>query len=331
LVWWQELLIFGLSAGCAAGCFLLQKKWGQTLAAIPSPTKKQRRKKTYARVGMIVAAWVFLAHLSSLLFRAKEERATAGFSISIFPERVEILGIHVSETVLISWGILLAVFIFALVTRLTLLRHMRQEPKGLQAVLEICVEGIDKYIGEKTGNLGTAFGGYILSLALFLLASAFTELFHLHAPTADITQTLALSLITFAMINYYGFKVRGGVGRVRTILGFARPPIPENASFAVKLGLYLKAAMKPTLVVVPFRILSDLIVPVSLACRLFGNMFAGMVIMDLIYYALGRFAIGLPGLAGLFFNLFHPLIQGFIFITLTLSYIEESTAPDEAA
>jgi len=66
-------------------------------------------------------------------------------------------------------------------------------------------------------------------------------------------------------------------------------------------------------------------VPVSLACRLFGNMLGGMIVMDLLKTSLGGYAVGLTSLAGLYFNLFHPLIQTYIFIILTLTFINEAT------
>jgi F-type H+-transporting ATPase subunit a len=50
----------------------------------------------------------------------------------------------------------------------------------------------------------------------------------------------------------------------------------------------------------------------------------GLVVMDLLYSALGDYAVGIPSLAGLYFNVFHPLIQIFIFITLTLTFINEA-------
>jgi F-type H+-transporting ATPase subunit a len=46
--------------------------------------------------------------------------------------------------------------------------------------------------------------------------------------------------------------------------------------------------------------------------------------MDLLYSAMGNAAIGFPSLAGLYFNLFHPLIQTYIFITLSLTFIGEA-------
>ena len=66
-----------------------------------------------------------------------------------------------------------------------------------------------------------------------------------------------------------------------------------------------------------------------MACRLFGNMLAGFIIMELLYYSLGNFSAGPAAVLGLYFNMFHPLIQAFIFITLTLSFIGEAVETNE--
>lgn len=72
------------------------------------------------------------------------------------------------------------------------------------------------------------------------------------------------------------------------------------------------------------KILSDIAVPVSLACRLFGNMIGGMIVMELLKSVLGGYAAGIPAVAGLYFNLFHPLIQTYIFVILSLTFINEA-------
>jgi F-type H+-transporting ATPase subunit a len=81
-------------------------------------------------------------------------------------------------------------------------------------------------------------------------------------------------------------------------------------------------AMRP--IMIPMKIVSDIAIPISLACRLFGNMLGGMIVMELLKGALGGYASGIPGIAGLYFNLFHPLIQAYIFITLSLTFIDEA-------
>jgi len=221
-----------------------------------------------------------------------------GFAVELFPasKEIELLGrvFHVSATVFTTWGILAAVLALGLVFRLCLVPHFRENPKGLQRALEAAIESLDKYVGGKLHGMGEAFGAYIFSLALLLVASAFVELFGLRAPTSDFTMTLGLAAISLFLVNLYGFKRRGLRGRLK---GFKNP----------------------------FLLLSDFITPVSMACRLFGNMFGGMIIIDLLYLAMGKFAVALPSVVGLYFNVFHPLIQAFIFITLTLSSIAEAS------
>ncbi|MFR5889522.1 MAG: FoF1 ATP synthase subunit a [Lachnospiraceae bacterium] len=140
---------------------------------------------------------------------------------------------------------------------------------------------------------------YMMSLALFMILSAATELFGQRAPTSDLLVTLSMSLITFFLINYYGIKKK-------------------------KLSGRLVSLTKPTPLVTPFKIISDIATPVSLACRLFGNMLGGMIVMDLLKSSLGGYAVGIPAVAGLYFNLFHPLIQTYIFVILSLTFINEA-------
>jgi len=224
-----------------------------------------------------------------------------GFAVELFPEATEIAlpghALRISSTVLTTWGILAGILALALVFRFVCVPRLKENPRGLQRALEAAVESLDRYTGSKLHGTGEAFGAYIFSLALMLVASAFVELLGLRAPTSDFTMTLGLAAVSLFLVNLYGFKRRGFFGRLK---GFRNP----------------------------FLLLSDFISPISMACRLFGNMFGGMIIIDLLYYALGRAAVGIPSVAGLYFNLFHPLIQAFIFITLTLSYVEEATATE---
>jgi len=221
-----------------------------------------------------------------------------GFAVDLFPEPKEIalLGrvFPISTTVLTTWGILAVVLALALVFRLALVPRLKDNPRGLQRALEAAVDGLDSYVGSKLHGTGEAFGAYILSLALMLISSAFVELLGLRPPTSDFTMTLGLAALSLFLVNLYGFRRRGFLGRLK---GFRNP----------------------------FLLLSDFISPVSMACRLFGNMFGGMIIIDLLYFAMGKFAVALPSVVGIYFNVFHPLIQAFIFITLTLSNIAEAS------
>ena len=213
--------------------------------------------------------------------------------MDIWADRIDLGGFSLSMTVVYTWIIMAALILLALVLRLTVIRRMTQVPKGAQNVLEICVENLCKYTKSNVGDLGDNLPAYLFMIAMFMVGSAILELFGIRAPTSDITMTFSMALMTFVLINYYGLKVKGLGGRLKRYRN-------------------------------PMNIVSDLAVPVSLACRLFGNMLGGLIVMDLLYFAMGNYAVAVPSVVGLYFNVFHPLIQAFIFVTLTLTFIGEA-------
>lgn len=330
----QHYGVLLIGVGAAVVGFLLRRRAVRRLALIEAPTTKQKLPKNIFTLLGVFGTWLVAVMGISLIFRNEEKEPFAPPEIHPQPTGVlfgmkvpEALKALTSPTLQLIWGILAVLFVICLILRLTVLRHMKDNPKGVQMLLEMMIESLDKYIGGKLEGMSLSFGAYIFSLALLLVCCSAVELLGLHAPTADINMTLALSLITFFLINYYGFKRKGFFGRIKSYAGI-HTDLPPEAKLPQRLKANLRALRNPSTIAFPFRILSDLVVPLSLACRLFGNMFGGMVIIELLYWALGHRAVGIPSVAGLFFNVFHPLIQAFIFVTLTLSYIEESTAEE---
>ena len=215
------------------------------------------------------------------------------------PERVQVLGFSLSYTIIYTWIAMAVLIIGAIIIRLTVFKSPKDTPNGAQNVIELIVETVSNYTNAQAHGTGEFLCSYILSIGALLVMSAFLELFRLRPPTSDITMTFSLALMTFIFINVYGLKKKGFGGRIKSLAS-------------------------PTPLVFPFRVISDIAIPVSLACRLFGNMLGGMIVIDLLYMALGSNAVGIPSVLGLYFNVFHPLIQTFIFITLTLTFINEA-------
>jgi len=127
-------------------------------------------------------------------------------------------------------------------------------------------------------------------------------------PTADVNTTFALALSVFGMMIFYSIKVKGLGGWIHELF---------TAPFGKNILLW------------PFNLLFNAIEylskPVSLAMRLFGNMYGGELVFMLIA---GLFAGWLSFLPGVLFNtawgIFHILIillQAFIFMMLTIVYI----------
>ena len=257
--------------------------------------KRVERNKLIATVAIVIGGFLFTTRLLTIIFGSQSEP----LKFSLWPDRIQVFGFSLSYTIIFTWIAMATLIIAALVIRLTIFRNPKEKPSGAQNVIEFIVEAVGNYTNTKTHGTGEFLCSYILTIASLLIASAFLELFRLRPPTADITMTFSLAIMTFLFINIYGIRRKGVRGR-------------------------LKSLASPTPLVFPFRIISDLAIPVSLACRLFGNMLGGMIVIDLLYMALGNNAVGIPSVFGLYFNVFHPLIQTYIFVTLTLTFIDEA-------
>ena len=265
--------------------------------------KKKKRLKTLCFSGMLISVW-FALGVFITWFSGKHSAMHIEFSMFSDRTSIELFGLKLGETTIFTMIIVLIVTMLCLIFRLFVFPKFKDSPKGFQNVIELCVETVEKFCIDATGKkAGKSLAPYMFAIGIYLIISASFELFGLRAPTSDLVVTFSMGLITFVLLNFFGFKKLGIGGRFKAMGG---PMI----------------AMRP--VMIPLKIISDIAIPISLACRLFGNMLGGMIVMELLKGALGGYAAGIPGIAGLYFNLFHPLIQAYIFITLSLTFIDEA-------
>lgn len=208
--------------------------------------------------------------------------------------------------------------LFLLVFYIVVHRATADMPPGKwQNVIEITVEAIDRIVKEsfhRDHNLIaplalTIFSWVFLMNCMDLVpVDVIPRLFHIGGiecfkavPTADPMLTFALSICVFILIIFYNFKIKGVTGLSKEVL--SRP-----------FGWYLMP------INIIFRLIDELVKPVSLALRLFGNLFAGELIFILIALLpwWGQFTLGIV------WTLFHLLVitvQAFIFMMLTVVYI----------
>jgi F-type H+-transporting ATPase subunit a len=198
-------------------------------------------------------------------------------------------------------------------------------PTGAQNVLEVLIEFVDGLVGEAFGErrnpligpLGlTIFTWVFLMNAMDLVpvdllpkAAETLGIHHLKVvPTTDLSTTFALSLSVFALIIYYNVKVKGPLGYLKTFLfhPFGKWLIPMNMIMTA---------------------VEELAKPLSLALRLFGNMFTGELVFLLIAL-LPLWLMPLPGTAWAIFHILVITLQAFIFMVLTVMYL--SLAHEEA-
>ena len=187
----------------------------------------------------------------------------------------------------------------------------KEKPTGFLHIVEILVEAVNNLTVQTMGEHNKGFAPYMLSLGAFLVCANLSGLLGFVPPTSDYNVTLALALITFAMIHFFSVKTKG-------------------------IGGYLKQYTEPIAILTPINILGELANPISLSFRLFGNVLSGMLIMSLVYQGIGlisKFIIPLVAwpLHG-YFDVFSGMLQTFIFLMLSMTYINSDMAsPEEIA
>ncbi len=220
---------------------------------------------------------------------------------SIEPEMMEISlfgGFEISETLFSAVLASLIIIISAAIIRIFFIPKFKTNPGRFQLILEMSVDAIYSYTSSKVGKWASrTLSPYMFTVALIIVVNGVFELFGIRAAMTDINFTLALSLITFTLIQVYSIKKKGILKR-------------------------LKAFTEPSVILTPINLATSLAVPVSLSCRMFGNILGGMIVMELLYsVAFLKWAV--PGILAIYFTVFHTLMQAFIFITLSLAFINE--------
>lgn len=193
-------------------------------------------------------------------------------------------------------------------------------PGKLQMVLEFLLSYAKGLVRESVAEDADFIVPIAATIGLYILIANWLDFFpisgvSLHPANSDLNQTLAMSMVVILVVQWYSIRVLGLRGYLRR---FTKP---------FELALPIRIAF------IPLNIIEEVVKPVTLALRLFGNIFAGL----LMVYLLGLwFSAGLSGggisiifaplaTLGLFvwkaFDVFFVgTIQAFIFMLLTIIY-----------
>ena len=136
----------------------------------------------------------------------------------------------------------------------------------------------------------------ILTFGLVITACNSISYFHLPPPAKNIAFPVGCAITAIIYVIVMTFKFVGPKG------------------FWITLTT-------PIVVMIPFKLLDYVVKPLSLALRLFGNVFAAFIFMEFLSISV---PIILPGVAGLWFDIVDGLIQAIVFSYLTMSYIGEN-------
>jgi len=226
--------------------------------------------------------------------------------------------IPVSDSIIMMWIVSVVIIILAVVFT----RNLKTVPEGKQNVAEIVVEVINNLMKSNIGHHWKSFAPYFGTVLIFLafanIASLFNFLpsgealyritglsffenwphFEIAPPTKDLNVTLTLAITSVLLYLFAGIRFKG-------------------------IGGWLKGFLKPTPVMLPFHILDYGTRTLSLSLRLFGNILAGYIILEMLYEGM-LFIKPLIPIASAFFDLFDAGLQAFIFVFLSSIYVSEA-------
>jgi F-type H+-transporting ATPase subunit a len=226
-----------------------------------------------------------------------------------------VFGLPITNSLLMTWVVMLILIVFAFFFG----RSLKMIPGKFQAGIEMAISGAYDYIATTLENdaLAKRFFPLIASIFLFVFVSNELEFFPgvgsigffqngvltplLRAPTADLNLTLALAFIAFFTIEITGLATLGLFKYTSKYVNLKSP-----VGFAVGI----------------IELISNLGRLISFSFRLFGNIFAGEVMILVASFFLPYF-LPVPLMA---FEMFVGLIQAIVFAMLTLFFIKLAIA-----
>lgn len=229
------------------------------------------------------------------------------------------------KTLVMTWMVMLLLLIFVLIG----VRNLTSgKPGKMQNILEWIVDFVRKLVSDNMDyEKGRPLLGYLVTLIMFVFFSnmfglipnltfnllhnvEFAELNKIFegpsmmSPTADINTTLALAILTILLVIGMGIKHKG----IHYFHHFLEP----NPAFLL------------------IHVIDMISKPMTLGFRLFGNIFAGEVLIKVILMLPGLWVLPgvIPDTIWLAFSVFVGAIQSFVFTVLTTAYVAQAVAED---
>lgn len=207
------------------------------------------------------------------------------------------------ETIIMTWVVIVSMVILVAILRgkLTII------PTRRQLFLEGLISWFDSMLRESMGEDGRKFLPFVVSIFLFVLLSNWLNLIPgLSSPTKDLNTCLGLALLVLVVAHVSSIRKKG-------------------------LKMYIKAYFEPFWFLFPSNVFGEVSKVLSHSFRLFGNIFAGGIVLSVIPVVLLDVLprwLGIPVSLALmptfvmgFFGFFLAGIQAFVFAMLAIAYI----------
>jgi F-type H+-transporting ATPase subunit a len=249
-------------------------------------------KKNKKTLSMLLVFGVVIA-LALISFQIRKNTGYEAKPVAeeIAPHVVFNIGpLQVTSTVVNTWIMILALGVGSYFWG----RTFKVRPGMFQNAIEWFVNAIQGII---TQNIGTKdpnlFFPVVATFAIFIgVANLLGLIPGLHSPTPDINTPLAMALVVFLSVPYFGIRTQGVVG-------------------------YLKHYVEPIFLMLPIEVASEIARTFSLTFRLFGNILGEEIIIAILFI-ISPFIVPVPMML---FSIFTGVLQAYIFTLLTCVYI----------
>ncbi|WP_446808730.1 F0F1 ATP synthase subunit A [Methylomonas sp. 2BW1-5-20] len=203
----------------------------------------------------------------------------------------------ISTTVVTTWGVMLGFMLLSLLLRVS------RPSSRLQNLLEAVVVAIEGAIAEVLPPTSVRrVLPFVASLWLFVLVANLVGLIpELHAPTRDLSATAALAVLVFGSTHWFGIRDRGW-------------------------RRHFRHYAEPSVILLPFHIISEFTRTLALAIRLFGNIIS-LEMAALLVLLIAGFLVPVPLLM---LHVIEAVVQAYIFGMLALIYIAGALEPTES-
>ena len=215
-------------------------------------------------------------------------------------KQFNLFGLKVNPAVLSGFIVTIILLIFAACVRIFAIPRFKEVPGKFQLVIEQAVGFFDNMAKTNSPERNGFLGCYIFAAGCYVFVGTLFELFGVQmtsiggqsvsmpAPLSDINAAISMGFLSYFIILGGGIATNGlrGLGRA----------------------------------------LKEFSLPVSMSFRLFGALLSGLLVTELVYYAI-FLSIGIPVIVGVLFTLLHALIQTYVLTMLTATYYGEVTEP----
>jgi len=186
-------------------------------------------------------------------------------------------------------------------------------PSRFQAIFEFFYDFVRGMVNEMVHKEALFVVPLAMTIGFYILIANWLDIFpldlipNMHPANEDLNQTAAMAVIVITLVQWYSLRVLGLRGYLR------RYTKPFEMAIPIRIAY------------IPLNILEEVVKPVTLSLRLFGNIFAGAVMIFLILLLLPWF-VAAPTLVvwKLFDVVFIGAIQALIFLILTVVYFGQA-------